>query len=222
MTLPDHVLRVLPADTADTWAAIAPAIPTGVYLAGGTALAVHLGHRVSQGLDFFYHHACVDLDSLQRDLADLGPFAVLTSSPGTLNGVFSKTKVQFLHADEAESQRRLEPGERVGGLDIAGVGDILAMKLKVVAERGELRDYFDLMAIEQQARRTVEEGIALFVERYGRPPEPATAEPIVRALGYFDDVDDDLSLPVGKDEIAAYWQRRQPQLIRHIARFGPG
>jgi hypothetical protein len=136
------------------------------------------------------------------------------------NGVFSATKVQFLHADEVAAQTVLEPLEEIAGINVAGLGDILAMKLKVVAERGELRDYFDLMTIEQRAGRFVEEGIALFAERYGRPREPATAEPIVRALGYFGDLDDDLALPLSKAEIAAYWTRRQPEVIRNIALFG--
>jgi hypothetical protein len=146
-----------------------------------------------------------DRRALARNIA----MADLDELPTTLEG-----------ADESAPQRRLEPLRKMGGLDVAGVGDILAMKLKVVAERGELRDYFDLMAIETQAGRTVEEGIALFIQRYGRPREAASAEPIVRALGYFDDLDDDLALPVTKDEIADYWTRRQPRLLANLARFG--
>lgn len=219
MTLPSEVREVIPADTARAWEVLAPTLPAGLYLAGGTALAVHLGHRVSNDLDFFFHDSAVDLELLRATLEDAGPLAVVRSEPGTLNGVFAKTKVQFLHADESVPQRRLEPLHKIGGIDVAGVGDILAMKLKVVAERGELRDYFDLMAIETQGGRTAEEGIALFIERYGRPREPASVEPIVRALGYFDDLDDDLSLPATKDEIASYWVRRQRELLPNLARF---
>jgi hypothetical protein len=220
MSLPDRVRRTVPGDTAATWETLAHVLPTEVYLGGGTALAVHLQHRVSRDLDFFYHRGAVDLAKLRTDLERLGAFAVTSSGVGTLNGVFSATKVQFLHADEVAAQTVLEPLEEIAGINVAGLGDILAMKLKVVAERGELRDYFDLMTIEQRAGRFVEEGIALFAERYGRPREPATAEPIVRALGYFSDLDDDLALPLSKAEIAAYWTRRQPEVIRNIALFG--
>jgi hypothetical protein len=55
-----------------------------------------------------------------------------------------------------------------------------------------------------------------------RPREPATAEPIIRALGYFDDVDEDPGLPLAKADIAAYWKRRQPEIIRNVARFRDG
>jgi hypothetical protein len=95
-----------------------------------------------------------------------GPFAITDRSPGTLNGLFSATKVQFLHADEARPQHLLEPPGKVEGLMMAQISDLLAMKLKVVGDRGELRDYFDLMTIEQRTSRTVNEGLALFVERF--------------------------------------------------------
>jgi hypothetical protein len=75
------------------------------------------------------------------------------------------------------------------------------MKLKVIGDRGELRDYFDLMVIEQRTGRTAEEGLALFVERF-RPeyPQPAINH-ILLGLGYFDDVDPDDALPVPRAEI---------------------
>ena len=61
----------------------------------------------------------------------------------------------------------------------------MAMKLKVVGDRGELRDYFDLMTIEQRTNRTVDEGLALFLERF-QPEFPDQAlNHIVLGLGYF-------------------------------------
>ena len=219
MSLPDSVRSALTDDAARTWEAIAPVLPSALYLGGGTALVIRLAHRVSRDLGFFYHRAAVDLDSLVAALEMAGPFAVTGRSPGTLNGLFSQTKLQILHADEVEPQCRLEPPDRVAGIDVAATGDILAMKLKVIVDRGELRDYFDLMAIEREVGRTVEEGLALFLERYGRPPEPYVIEPIVRALGYLGDVDEDKSLPVSKAELEAYWGKRQPEIIRRTARF---
>jgi len=76
------------------------------------------------------------------------------------------------------------------------------------------------MAIERHTGRTVDEGLGLFLERYVRPPEPFALEPVARALGYLGDVDEGDLLPVGKVEIEAYWRRRQPEIIRSVARFG--
>lgn len=211
--LSDQVRRILPPDTAGAWEAIALVVPQDAYLGGVTAIAVHLAHRVSRDLDFFFHHESIDLDELTRRLTTVGPFAVTERSAGTLNGVFSATKVQFLHADEARPQHLLEPPREIDGLHVAGLSDLMAMKLKVVGDRGELRDYFDLMTIEQRAGRTADEGLALFVARF-QPEYPQQAiNHILLGLGYFDDVDPDEALPVPRDQIVDYWTRRQPEIV---------
>jgi hypothetical protein len=47
----------------------------------------------------------------------------------------------------------------IAGLNVAGLQDLMAMKLKVMAERGEMRDYFDVKAIDEQGAISVEEGM---------------------------------------------------------------
>lgn len=213
MSPAEPVRAFLPPDTAATWRDIAPLVPPTAYLGGGTAIAVHLEHRTSRDLDFFFHRASVDLDDLARKLAVAGPFAITERAPGTLNGVFSATRVQFLHADEVRPQRLLEPPREFDGLQVARISDLMAMKLKVVGDRGELRDYFDLMTIEQRTGRTVDEGLSLFLERF-QPEYPDQAiNHIVLGLGYFDDVDPDDALPVPRQQIVDYWTRRQPEII---------
>jgi hypothetical protein len=221
MPLHARLQAVLPPDTGATWELLAPAIPSALYLAGGTGLAVHLHHRKSRDLDFFYHHNAVDLDALEATLGNLGAFAVTDRSPGTLNGVFSATRLQFLHADQVAPQHLLEAPVTVEGLRIASVSDIFAMKLAVIAKRGELRDYFDLMTIETKTQRGVEEGLSLVLARYGLDPTAGAITAIVNALGYLDDVDNDPSLPANKNDIAAYWHRRQPQIVRSLGRQLP-
>ena len=211
--LSERVRGVLPPDTALTWETIAPIVPSTAYLGGGTAIAVYLAHRVSRDLDFFFHRNSVNLEELTTKLSAAGSFAVTERAPGTLNGVFSATRVQFLHTDEVRPQRLLETPTQVDGLQIARISDLMAMKLKVVGDRGELRDYFDLMAIEQQTGRTADEGLALFVERF-QPEYPDQAiNHILLGLGYFDDVDPDDALPVSRQQIVDYWTRRQREII---------
>jgi len=214
MTLPDRLREVLPTDTIETWEAIAPVVPETAYLVGGTAIAVHIHHRPSRDLDFFFHNDSVDLNALSAALMATGRFAVTQRSSGTLNGLFSATKVQFLHADEEQVQRLLEQPTPVAGLHVAGLADLLATKLKVVAQRGELRDYFDLQSIEERTGRTVDEGLGYFLARYQPPDAENQIMAIIRALGYLDDVDEDELLPLGKDEVARYWKRRQPEVLK--------
>jgi hypothetical protein len=164
-------------------------------------------------LDFFFHHSSVDLDELARCLSAASPFAVTERAPGTLNGVFSATRLQFSHADEGRPQHLLELPEEVDGVGVAQLSDLMAMKLKVVGDRGELRGYFDLMVIEQRTGRTADEGLALFIERF-QPEYPQQAiNHILLGLGYFDDVDPDDSLPVPRAQIVDYWTRRQPEIV---------
>jgi hypothetical protein len=217
----ERVRKILPADTAAVWDAVTRLVPPDAYLGGGTAIAVHLGHRISRDLDFFFHHDSVDLDALTRRLSAAGAFAVTERAPGTLNGVFSATKVQFWHADESRPQHLLESPAEVDGLRVAQLSDLIAMKLKVLGDRGELRDYFDLMVIEQRTGRTADEGLALFVERF-RPEYPQQAiNHIVLGLGYFDDVDPDDALPVPRAEIVGYWTGRQREIVAARGRL-PG
>jgi hypothetical protein len=135
-------------------------------------------------------------------------------------GVFDRTPVQFLKAGLERPEHRLEPTVPVAGLRSAGLGDLLAMTLNAIAGRAQLRDYFDLMAIEQTGGRTVEEGIGLFLARY-RPEHPDSAiRPILLGLGYLDDVMDDPFLPVARESIERYWQARQRVVVANLDRQG--
>jgi Nucleotidyl transferase AbiEii toxin, Type IV TA system len=220
MTIPQELATVLPEGTARTWGSIRDVVPAGAYLGGGTAIAVHLRHRVSRDLDFFLREP-VDLAALAEVLQAKGRVVVqqLHPEPGrqTLNVLFDTTRLQFL---EASSVRVLEPLLPVAAVMVAGLGDLLAMKLKVICDRGELRDYFDLLAIERQGHRRVEEGIALALEKYRPRADQAFVQAIVRGLGYLDDVQEDPGVPATKAEVAGYWERRVPEIVRYLSRYG--
>jgi Nucleotidyl transferase AbiEii toxin, Type IV TA system len=218
LTLPAELTEILPRETAWAWEQIAPILPPSCRLAGGTALAVHLHHRQSRDLDFFYTDPSLDLDALQLRLSGLGSFAVSSRAPGTLNGILQSAKLQFL---DAHDQVDLDEPQPHAGILVSSLADLFAMKVKVIGGRGELRDYFDLMRIEELTGRRVEEGIGLYMTRYHVPPEHPSIGHIVEALGYLDDVDEDDLLPDDRATIAAYWTRRQPEISRSLARF-PG
>jgi len=64
------------------------------YLAGGTAVALHLGHRLSFDLDFF---TSMDFSSeeLKKELSQKGKFTLDQQKKDTLLGFFTGTKVSF-------------------------------------------------------------------------------------------------------------------------------
>ncbi|WP_341729579.1 nucleotidyl transferase AbiEii/AbiGii toxin family protein [Brooklawnia sp.] len=202
------IREILPRGTAEAWATIIPAVPECAYLAGGTALAVHLKHRISRDLDFFTERE-FDVDQLAAQLSELGSFAPTLLATGTLNGIFDRTKIQFL---EASSQRNVEAPAVLAGIRIASVPDLMATKLKVIGDRGALRDYFDIMTIEQQTDISVENGLELFIQRYQPKVPDAAIAHLLRGLGYMDDVVDDPGLPVPRKTIEDYWAARMRTL----------
>jgi len=207
--LPEHIRAILPEATARAWVEILPYIPEGAYLVGGTAIAVYLGHRESRDLDFFLYKE-IDFVALRQQFEVRDDFLTTRFEEGTLNGNLGGVRVQFLRA---VNQEILRPMTTIAGLEVAALEDLLAMKLKVISDRGELRDYFDLMEIEKRTDLRVEEGLGLLIERY-HPADPSgTLSGTLMALGYLGDVADDPGLPIAREEIERYWQRRQPEVV---------
>lgn len=134
--------RVLPAEA---WAVVKrldrAGLPADWILAGGTALALQLGHRVSLDLGFLRHNA-FDEATLRASLAKLGRLEVLSMAAGTLHArldgvflAFQRSEVPFLY----------EPAP-YRGLRLADVRDIAAMKVIAVAGSGSRKDFVDLHA----------------------------------------------------------------------------
>jgi hypothetical protein len=194
------------------WEALVGNLPDGAYLVGGTGIAAHLGHRVSRDLDFFVGEP-FEPQELAAALDEIERFATTQVATGTLNGYLGETRIQFL---DARDQHPVDAYVEVAGIPVAGLRDLLATKLKVVGDRGELRDYFDLLVLERDAGHRVEEGLAVVIERY-RPVTPeAVVLHIVRALGSLEDVADDPALPLNRSEIETFWTRRQPEIVRSL------
>ncbi len=221
MTLvPIEVRAILPSDTARTWEAIVPLRPKPAYLVGGTAVAVHIGHRESRDLDF-YLSSPVDLTDLNDRLGNSDRWLASTLTESTLNGVFSATKLQFLLADK---ETNLEPLKMVGGIPVASLPDLFAMKLGVITRRGALRDYYDLMEMEKRTGLNVEEGLSLFVRRYHPVGVDAALAGIIFALGpsaIADAETDPSGVPKSAvKELERYWPKRQIEVTAHLDRYG--
>ncbi|MBE3573816.1 MAG: nucleotidyl transferase AbiEii/AbiGii toxin family protein [Moorella humiferrea] len=115
------------------------------YLAGGTALALHLGHRLSEDLDFF-SPGTVDTLILKQRLQDLGNFQLLEEKWGTLHGIFQETKVSFLYY----RYPLLFPIAQFWGCPVASPEDIAPMKIEAIASRGSRKDFYDLYFITRE------------------------------------------------------------------------
>ena len=189
----------------------------GFYLAGGTGLAIYLRHRRSADLDFFVHGNFDPQEILTELKNSKLPIAVTHLSQGTLNVLCDSVLVQFL---SVAGQIQLSPTSRIDTADVASIPDILAMKLNAVLGRAKLRDYFDLMVIDQQTGYPIEAGIGLFLQRC-RPAVPdQTVATIIRSLGYLDDVEDDATVPTERTKVVDFWNSRSVDVAKHIDRNG--
>src|SRR5690606_11919308 len=94
---PVELEEFLPAETRQAWTLVARVLPSGSYLVGGTALTVHIQHRVSKDLDFFTS-APFDAEELEPKLRRLGEFELTRLEEGTVNGMLEGTKLQILDA----------------------------------------------------------------------------------------------------------------------------
>ena len=202
------------------WDTVGDLAPPSGELMGGTALAIHLNHRQSEDLDIFVYDPFDPLSLLER-LKNQGEVEAEYWAEGTVNCTFGGVKVQFLWA---EGQQRLEAGSAVGKMIVGSFPDVAASKLKVIGDRGELRDYYDLMCIETMVNTPATTMLQWYCQRYRVAEDDQSVYHIVRTLGSFADVADDpwLSNSLGRpnlpNEIAEYWQKRQPQIAQ--AMFG--
>lgn len=147
-------LKILPPPQRKLWESMRGAVPKGFVLYGGTALALRLGHRVSEDFDFFSN-----VPFLPADLEARVPFLAgaerIQSSPNTLVSLVDRggpVKVSFFGGLPLRRVRDPEPAEN--GVLLASLPDLAATKVKVVQDRAEAKDYLDV-------NRLLEEGIEL-------------------------------------------------------------
>ena len=206
--------------TVAAWPVVAEIVPAGTVLMGGTALAVHLSHRRSEDLDLFTPDE-FDPDPLRKAFEHRGAFRLVRHSEGHLHGTFNGVKLDILWNAGALT---LETPTVVDGIAVGSVQDILATKFRAITSRHILRDYFDVMCIEQQAQISLEEGLGLYMRKYGIDPQHGSVHALVAGLGFFDDVEDDAALAhmAGddvRDRVVAYFTSRHAAVVRAFRRF---
>lgn len=129
------------------------------YLAGGTGLALQLGHRSSLDLDFFTSENFRP-ELLAAYLKKAGNFSLKSKDWGTLHGVYNGTLITFLYYPYPS----LFPYKKFLKTKLAHYLDIVCMKLDAVSTRGSKKDFVDLYFICQKV--SLKKIIKLFSEKY--------------------------------------------------------
>jgi len=110
------------------------------YLAGGTALALHYGHRRSIDLDWFSNKEFSVPRLRDKLAAGSGELTVVAEDKGTLHGVMNRVRLSFLYYP----YKLLWPTIKYNGVNLADPRDIACMKLLAISNRGSKKDFFDL------------------------------------------------------------------------------
>jgi hypothetical protein len=154
-------------------------------LYGGTAIALHLGHRESLDFDFF-RAGPLDKDQIRAGFQFFRGAAVLQDAPDTLvilaDEPAGSVKVSFFGG--IGFGRVNDPLPTCDGtLLVASLDDLMATKLKATLDRAEAKDYRDIAAMIC-AGVSLAAGLSAFKQMFDG--EPAQ---VLRSIGYFEDGD---------------------------------
>lgn len=154
------------------------------YLAGGTGLALHIGHRKSIDFDFFSPEP-IQTDRLFADLRETFSHHSLLKvqeEKNTLGIIVDETiKVSFM----TYGYPILEKFSEEPFLNIASLRDIAVMKLSAIVSRATTKDYADMFFILK------ERSLATLLEDASKKYPELDTNLILKSLVYFDDIVDE-------------------------------
>lgn len=177
---------ILPAAQRLLWNELS-SIPAQFTLYGGTALALHLGHRQSVDFDFFGTSG-FDAPDLLSSLPFLAGAQILQFAPSTLTCAVNRdgpVKISFFGLPHL---KRLAPpiDTSTDGLRIAALPDLAGTKISVLQMRAEVKDYLDIDALLGDGHMSLADILACADAIYG---DQFNAQNALKALSYFDDGD---------------------------------
>ena len=132
------------------------------YLAGGTALALQIGHRKSIDLDYFIAKN-IDTADLRKKIGELFPsntVEIAFEEKNTLWCSVDGVKVSFI----TRFDPLLVAVSPTDNFRLASIDDLTVMKLSAICGREEYKDYFDLACLAKNADART--WISLWVKAY--------------------------------------------------------
>jgi len=174
------------------------------YLAGGTALALQLGHRISVDLDFFTLHEFRETE-LSIKLASLPKFVQNGTEQWTVWGKIDQTKLSVFYYKYPLIEQTV-PFE---GLQLASLADIAAMKIHAIENRGTRRDFVDVYFLSK--KYSLEEMLSFYQKKYSALEDHLYS--ILRSLDYFEEAEQEKQMPqmlieINWEEIKKYFRNQ--------------
>lgn len=174
------------------------------YLSGGTALALQLGHRESEDLDFFCKNK-FDPYLILHNLRQIGILENTETELGTVNTFLKNVGLQFLHYP----YKLLETTVDYDGIALSSIIDIACTKLLTVSSRGYKKDFIDLFFILKQY--SLADLFRKTSEKYQGIQYSQTH--ILKSLVYFKEAD---KQPMPKIHIKITWEKVKKTIILEV------
>ncbi len=213
--------KLLSPEMREVWPILGEATRTMEgCLMGGTALAIHLRHRVSFDLDYMTAGSFSG-DQLAKKLKKaVGQIDVLESGTDQLRARVRGVLVEVFRTPH----RGANPGHvitiqspiEIDGMRVASLPDLVASKMDVILYRPKLRDYIDLVAIDTTSPYTLEDGLRFHLHRYGITPAHTDAARIVDRLRDPGSLAADGVFEDRRNEILQYLAKRAIDVERHL------
>ncbi len=186
------------------------------YLAGGTALALQIGHRISTDLDWFSAEQRLlapQRETICLSLERSGQFEVASEQDGMLFTHLFGTDVSFIY----QHHPLLEPTVEYEGISLASPADIGLTKLAAVNSRGTRRDFVDLYSLRDLV--PLDQLLELATIKYA--DRPSFLVVAARALAYFEDAEQQpmprLLAPTDWADVRSYCEDAARRLTRRLS-----
>lgn len=153
------------------------------YLVGGTALALHFGHRLSIDLDLFSTNK-FENEKIAHLLSNNFPgFAYRnTNNPIGLFGFIDDVKVDFV---QHHYYSLIETIIENDGIRMFSIADLMAMKIAAIMKRGVKKDFWDIAELLKYY--SVEDFIKFYTQKY---PTQQLLVSVPFVLTYFIDAEE--------------------------------
>ena len=178
------------------------------YLAGGTALALHLGHRTSIDLDFFTESEVEEMTTVDY-LRKAGDLRLDQMGSGTIVGSLDGVRISFFKYP----YRLLESLTEWNGLKVASIYDIALMKMVAIFQRGSIKDFIDLFFVAREFKPIDALITELSIKYVG---VQFNTNHILRSLCYFEDAENE---PMPSMIAACDWQEVKAYFVNEVKRL---
>ena len=168
------------------------------YLAGGTALALQIGHRFSFDFDFFTREEFDEKILVQRIKKEIPEFQLEKLEWKTILGYIKETRFSLFFYDYPV----ISPPRKFLKINIASIKDIAAMKIAAISARGRKRDFIDLYFILKTKNLTLKETLNLYDRKFKVLKQNKIH--ILKSLSFFEDAKEDKSPKMIKE---MKWQK---------------